>query len=487
MFYSQDKAKQRSIDSLNRIVNDKNAYAEKGSKEMLRICTEIYYQSKEIHYNSGMLRAILKMSEVYMNERNYEMALKKISEGRILAKKENDQAVLSTLLLSEGMMYAEMGYTKKSRHALKRSLEIAIKFSVQNLHVKKAVVYRTMARNIGHEGKAGHYESTIMYLNKGYAESKKIARNFSYRNLYLASFAIDLAKEYFLMNKIAESEKYLNDFQIYLSNEKDKSEFIHYYLLKGNIENKRKNYNKAIEYFDRSIHIVNEYKIYKDALKEIYSGKAEAYQGIKDYEKQAFYSTKSRKITDSISASEKKILNNIVDKENAECSTTKRSHFNHGLFIFPFLLGASGLTYIFFRKKRKKEEVTEREEDELLDNECDIPSKENLSLQEKERQELEIQDIKELIELVQNNDKSFHLRFNEHFPLFNQKLLALNPQLSHSDLEYCALIKLKFDTKEIAQYKNVSVSSVFSKKYRIRKKLDISTSENIYTWMFNIK
>jgi DNA-binding CsgD family transcriptional regulator len=94
--------------------------------------------------------------------------------------------------------------------------------------------------------------------------------------------------------------------------------------------------------------------------------------------------------------------------------------------------------------------------------------------------------LNNVIELAKNNDKSFHIKFSELFPEFNQKLLEVNPQLTHSDLEYCALIKLKFDTKEIAIYKNTSISSVESKKYRIRKKLCIRTDENMYTWMINI-
>ena len=479
--YSQDNVRRKSIDSVNNVLKDRNIYADKGSKEILRLCTEIYYQSKEINYSKGMLQALLKMSEVYMNERDYEQSLKKISEGKILAAKANDSIILSTLVLEEGMIYAEMGYTKKSRYALQQSLKFADKLSNQNLHVKKAAVYRTMARNIRQEGNAVHYDSILIYLNKGYAESKKMSHNFPYKNFYLASFALDIAKEYFLINKIAASEKYLNDFQNYLKNERDKSEFIYYYLLKGNIENKKKNYSRAIEYFDQSQQIVNECKIYTNALKDIYSGMSESYEGLHDYRNEAEYSTKAKKITDSIFSSEKKILNTIVAREDRESNRTESSNYNYWLYIFLYLLGMGGAVYIFLKKKKNR--YVKYSGNDWPDEKYNILFEET---QEKEKQEPEIEDLRELISLVQNNDKSFHLRFHEHFPSFNQQLLAINPQLSHSDLEYCALIKLKFDTKEIAQYKNVSVSSVFSKKYRIRKKLDINTNANIYTWMFNI-
>lgn len=78
--YSQDNIKkQKTIDSMIMVVQDKGIYATKGSKEILRICTEIYYQSKEIDYGKGMIQADLKMSEVYLNEQNYKVALEKNS------------------------------------------------------------------------------------------------------------------------------------------------------------------------------------------------------------------------------------------------------------------------------------------------------------------------------------------------------------------------------------------------------------------------
>jgi DNA-binding CsgD family transcriptional regulator len=52
-----------------------------------------------------------------------------------------------------------------------------------------------------------------------------------------------------------------------------------------------------------------------------------------------------------------------------------------------------------------------------------------------------------------------------------------------SDLEYCALIKLDFNTKEIAQSKDISIRTVESKKYRLRKKLNLPEDiKNINSW-----
>lgn len=79
--------------------------------------------------------------------------------------------------------------------------------------------------------------------------------------------------------------------------------------------------------------------------------------------------------------------------------------------------------------------------------------------------------------MARENDESFYIKFLEVYPYFNKKLLAKNPNLTPSDFEYCALIKLDFNTKDIAQAKNISIRTVESKKYRLRKKLDVP--ENI--------
>lgn len=91
-----------------------------------------------------------------------------------------------------------------------------------------------------------------------------------------------------------------------------------------------------------------------------------------------------------------------------------------------------------------------------------------------------------LSDLILKDDNSFYITFLSTFPNFTPSLLKLNPTLKSSDIEFCALIKLNLETKQIARYKKISVRAVEGKKYRIRKKLNISTEENMYIWMARI-
>ena len=84
-------------------------------------------------------------------------------------------------------------------------------------------------------------------------------------------------------------------------------------------------------------------------------------------------------------------------------------------------------------------------------------------------------------------DKS--LRNRENWSLFKEafdnvdseflkKIKELHPQLSHNDLKLCAYLRLNLSSKEIAPLFNISPRSVEIKRYRLRKKMDLGSSEN---------
>ncbi|MDM1553734.1 MULTISPECIES: Two component regulator three Y domain-containing protein [Chryseobacterium] len=96
------------------------------------------------------------------------------------------------------------------------------------------------------------------------------------------------------------------------------------------------------------------------------------------------------------------------------------------------------------------------------------------------------ENIQEILNLAENNSPVFFEKFQIFFPHFIPEILKINPNLIHSELFFCALMKLDFDTKKIAQCTNNSIRAVESKKYRIRKKLNISSEININSFLIKI-
>lgn len=96
------------------------------------------------------------------------------------------------------------------------------------------------------------------------------------------------------------------------------------------------------------------------------------------------------------------------------------------------------------------------------------------------------ENIQEIFSLAENNSAMFFEKFQVFFPNFIPDILKINSNLIHSELYFCALMKLDFDTKKIAKCTNNSIRAVESKKYRIRKKLNISSEININSFLLKI-
>ncbi|WP_260264034.1 helix-turn-helix transcriptional regulator [Elizabethkingia ursingii] len=87
--------------------------------------------------------------------------------------------------------------------------------------------------------------------------------------------------------------------------------------------------------------------------------------------------------------------------------------------------------------------------------------------------------VREIINLAEQRSPLFLEKFQLFFPDFIPALLRINPDLVSSELQMCALIKLEFRTKDIAVCTDSTVKSVESRKYRVKKKLNIPSNVNI--------
>ncbi|WP_375600520.1 helix-turn-helix transcriptional regulator, partial [Elizabethkingia miricola] len=94
--------------------------------------------------------------------------------------------------------------------------------------------------------------------------------------------------------------------------------------------------------------------------------------------------------------------------------------------------------------------------------------------------------FEEVIVMAKNNDPAFLGRFREVYPDFCQKILMIYPDIVNSEFAFCAYLKLNFSTKEIATYTFVTPSAIQNRKNRLRKKLNIPSDEDIYTWINKI-
>jgi hypothetical protein len=155
-----------------------------------------------------------------------------------------------------------------------------------------------------------------------------------------------------------------------------------------------------------------------------------------------------------------------------------------------FLILAFAISLIGFIIQINKSELALRKENEqsLLSaqQKADELIK-NIVLSTSTQSPSKVDALAEIVQLAVNNNPAFLMKFNEFDSEFIKNLLSISPNLIATEIEFCILLKLNFETKEIARHTKASVRSVEGKKYRIRKKLAIPAEMDINIWMANLK
>jgi len=183
--------------------------------------------------------------------------------------------------------------------------------------------------------------------------------------------------------------------------------------------------------------------------------------------------------------------------------------------IFMFLLAAAltigGFLFVFYRQKEaynremmKAESEILQLKNEKLETEIEIKNSKLMfsSVQMAHKKEI-LTNIKE--EMAQTKDdpkklrqvlrmldkelegedywKEFNLYFDKVDKQFLKSIKKQNPKLTQNDMRLCSLIRLNLSTKEIASLLNVSVRGVEQSRYRLKKRLDLDSSQDLVKYI----
>jgi hypothetical protein len=207
------------------------------------------------------------------------------------------------------------------------------------------------------------------------------------------------------------------------------------------------------------------------------------YEEIGNLEKSQEHLKQFSKLTDSlipVDSRAVKTASEMIIKDKEVVFEEKKT--NYTLLIAICTLVAAGLTYFWLRFRKRHGRV-----DQLLTEKRQHLNEKLAYLKTKTLNDKIDDDVlKDIINLAVDNDPAFLIKFQEYHPVFTQRLMERAPNLVTTDLLICAQLRLGFYTKEIARYTRTSVRSVEGKKYRIRKKLDIPASDDIYVWMMQV-
>ena len=159
------------------------------------------------------------------------------------------------------------------------------------------------------------------------------------------------------------------------------------------------------------------------------------------------------------------ILHNItiqkeIEKENTRnLEIQQRSSFSKDLKITNYLNTISLATeYI----------------DELINNEKNVSTIQLMQIRRK---------LSEAIVEEESVWKDFKISFEQTNPKLFASLSKICPNLSKNELKHCAYIIANLNAKSVSKMLNTSVRGIHTTRYRIKKKLNLTTEDNLYEYL----
>jgi tetratricopeptide (TPR) repeat protein len=420
----------------------------------------------------GLMLSDKLYADIYILKYDYKNALKYGNKAKKIAEELNDYLEIAANSKIIGLNYAKCDLLEQALAEFNEGLDVLKKSKNENkAYLIKGNIYESIAEVYSRKD---DFSTMIFNLKKAQTEYIRLKDNSdkvrvlqnTYSNIGIAYLDYNVDSSYFYFKKAA----------VFTNKNSQLNTVSGIYLGLGITTSKMKKYNEALNYLNRSLKVskrVGSSELQIEANSQI----SEVYYALKDSIKGLNYKNECIRLKDDFakkkSTSTNDAVNSIVNDVKNESEATKKNYYI-GLFV-SILIGIILLVLVF--KKIKNESVIRNEKDVLL--------KEKLEL-EQELTGLDhstAQEIEEIVALAKRDLSIFYAKFQEVFPNFSKRIVEVAPTLVLSELQLCAYLKLNFSTKEIAIYTKSSVESINQKKYRLRKKMNIPSEENMNIWM----
>lgn len=436
-----------------------SSFSSIGSKKYFEIAGQILRDSRQISYSEGIAKIAVGMANFYnrIGEFHKGNEYLKIAEAEE-ATKESEE-IRADLNFAYGQMYAKEKLYDKAIESYKKILNaetVIDPYTTAMAYGDISLCFSLLKR----------IDSAFFYLKKSYRELLK--SNLPEAKVNMAVVCNNLSR-LFTKRKQNDSARFYLNVGIHVANQSK-----HPYAL-GTSKAAMAMYYHSIHKNDSAIIYLKSAAPFFKKINMIYETRTlykmfyRVYKSMDKQKEANEYLALANALTDSLNNKKNLsvVVQSVLDQEGEVFNSEKRKLriligiIVGGLFLI-LVLG-----YYSFKKYKRNQNKIVKEKEDLLSSMSEINST------------AEIESLGLLIELSKAKDDAFLVKFNEIYPNFKGKMLAKFPDLNQSELELCAYLRMNFDTKEIARYADISVRSVESRKYRIRKKFNISSSEDL--------
>ena len=430
---------------------------------------------EKIGKKSGIGQAINNVAGVLVMQKKFALALPYYKDALRLNTDLKDSAQMTNNLVNLGITFEELEQFDSAIFYYNKTLAICNQIGDR---ATKAVVLGSLG-NVSRKTK--NYQQAVVYYSEALALNKLLGTNDR-----LVENQVDMGKTYILLRELDKAEEILLAALRKAKEINTKSYTNRAYNALAELYEARSDYRKAYQY--KSL-----FSDLNDTLFNQESSKKIMELNIK-YE--------SEKKAQQIALHEKEIE---VLNEKAKVDQLRKSVLGGGL-VASMLIG--GLAFYSIRQKLNQQKAERAKEKEDYEKDLAFKKKElaihTLHLVQKSEllesiheklEELKKEPdanknaIRRLVQLIKNdyqtekdwqNFKSYFEQVHEHF---DAKLREHFNDLTHHEIRLATLLKMNLSTKEIAAILNISPDSVNKARYRLRKKLNLSTEDSLENFL----
>ena len=157
------------------------------------------------------------------------------------------------------------------------------------------------------------------------------------------------------------------------------------------------------------------------------------------------------------------------------------------LFVFAYV----AIIYFTRIKQLKRSKLRHKRKQDNFKRLEDKSSERKITDLQEDNQKLHIDLKNDLILILQSKLKApnllpFFSNFEKIHPDFGQSLQKIIPSITANELKLCAFLRLNLSSKEISLLLNITPESVNKARYRLRKKMELNSTEDLFTFLSNV-
>lgn len=328
----------------------------------------LYLYCKKKNYKQGKLHGLLELQKYYLSNGNTTLSLKFSNLAETIALKLQNNEALSSIYLYRGQASAILGLYKEAKNNLNKSVLYGNKINGETeKHLQLATIYANFAGM--YEGEENANDSIAHYLRKSLHTIQSTPtdrlterQKTDYYDLLMTGY-MNMGMLYTYILQPAELDKAEPYFEKVVEFSKTAPKYFEpsnlaTYKALGVFYNRKKNYVKSIDFFEKALRIEKDKHDPRMRLL-IYKELKDSYDSMNNISKHNQYLDLYSSLNDSINRTDKKsIVEESRDQIKRSIETVKKNHnkaFNKIIIVSATiaLLVIIAIWTVFYRKNRK--------------------------------------------------------------------------------------------------------------------------------------